>query len=140
MLQHPFDHDAAAPSLGKIARTVQELRALHAKIIKGLPPPLQSYCHSVYWSEDNLVLNITHHAALSKIRLLCPNLLNVLQQQGIPVRKIKPTIFFLPSHAPTGDKMQKMTPAALKAFEELAQTVTDPALKKAIATLLNAHK
>lgn len=139
MLQHPFEKEAT-PSLGKIVRTVQELGTLHTKVIRGLPPPLQSYCHSVYWSEDHLVLNITHHAALSKIRLLCPNLLSVLQQQGIAVRKIKPTIFFLPNQAPTGHKAHHMTPAALKAFEELAQTVTDPALKKAITTLLAANK
>lgn len=139
MLQHPFDHDVM-PSLGVISRTVQELRTLHAKVIKALPPLLQSYCYSVYWSEDSLVLNITQHAALSKIRLLCPNLLTVLQQQGVAVRKIKPTIFFLPNQTATLDKPQRMTPAALKAFEELSQTVTDPALKKAIASLLAANK
>lgn len=123
-----------------ITREVKKLQALRDHVIKALPKELQPYCHSVYWSDSTLIVNITHQAALSKTRLLCPSLLKTLQHQGIQVKTLKFVIFFNSMTTATKPKSQKMTPAALEAFSTLAQATTDPDLKEALTNLLIAHK
>jgi hypothetical protein len=94
----------------------------------------------VYWSEKNLMMNITNSTAMSKIRQLCPNLLKILQEQGVELTKIKPVRFFEARKAAAPSKRQQMTPAALKAFQHLQQTLSDVVLKQAVDTLLKAHR
>lgn len=127
-------------ALARIETSLRALHALHAIVSNSLPVSLRPYCHSVYWSEQTLVINITNSTAMSKIRQLCPRLLETLQQQGIDVKKIKSMIFFTHSKPTAPPKAQRMTPAALQAFQHLQQSISDPGLQQALSALLNAHQ
>jgi hypothetical protein len=137
LLHHIFTNQTP---LASIKSTLHHLHSLHATLIQALPEALRVYCHSVYWSEKKLILNITNSTAMSKIRQLCPDLVKLLQAQGVELTKIKPVRFFEIQQAAASPKIQKMTPAALKAFQHLQQNVSDTRLKQALTTLLKAHR
>ena len=137
LLQHMFSGPSA---LGQVEARLHHLHLLHAMVIKALPLALRPDCHSVYWSEKILVINITRTTAISKIRQLCPSLVESLQQQGVELKKIRPKIFFDHNKPVSPSKVHRMTSAALAAFQQLEQRVTDPGLKQAISSLLEAHQ
>lgn len=137
MLHHIFEHQAP---LTTIKNVLHQLYTLHATILQALPEALRKYCHSVYWSKQTLMINITNSTAMSKIRQLCPQLLILLQEQGITLTSLKPVRFFEIKKSDPPLKIHHMTPAALQAFQNLQHTLSDTLLKQAIDTLIKAHQ
>lgn len=117
---------------------LHHLSTLHAFVTEALPKALRAYCHSVYWSEKTLIINMTNSAVMSKVRQLSPGLVRTLQEKKVDVMVIRPVMFF-DQPKPASTKPQKMSPAALQAFQTLKQSVSDPQLKEAITALLAAH-
>jgi hypothetical protein len=119
--------------------TVNRLRVIHAIVLKALPKSLQPYCDSVYFSNQTLIINITNNAALGKIRQYHDVLRQALEEKNVTPTEIKTVRYF--KETPLSPvKTHRMTPAALEAFQQLQESVTDLSLKEAIMHLLASHE
>jgi hypothetical protein len=136
LLKHAFSNNSV---LSRIQGHIHQLDTIHALLLTILPSTLRPHCHSVYWMQKTLVANITNTAALSKIRQLSPSILINLQQKELPLTEFK-AVILMPSTAILNKKTQKMTPAALAAFQTLENSVSDNELKKAITKLIQSHR
>lgn len=132
---HQSQHGAS------VLATAQRLLELQALVQASLPAPLNTACQIIRWQDDVLTLSVPSSAHSAKLRQVVPRLAGALQKHGWQVNEIRvrvqagPRFPLAPAPVPR-DQRPEITPDGVAAFAELATTLDDGPLARAIARLV----
>jgi len=119
-----------------LVRSVHRRQALLAQVRKALPSPLASHCVAAGLSGDRLILFADSPAWGSRLRFLAPGLITALAKAGTAARDARVRVL-IPENAPRQRPRPRPTLSSANAglLAQVAQDITDPALREAIKRL-----
>lgn len=127
--------------LSRIVQRVETLNQVLDIVRRAAPPELAPLCQGVAWSGSELLIALPHSAAATRLRMAAPTIIAALQAAGWHATAIRPKVqVALQREIPKKTNQLSMPDAALEAFSELAQTVENPELRKAVEMLLKHQK
>ena len=119
------------------ARTLMELEALLHEL---LPAPLKEHCRVLAIRDETLVLATSSPVWAARLRFHAPLLVKQLSDyQTVTIRSVRVRVRPPEKHSPPPRRQAALRPgkAGAAALQQVAQTISDPALKTALLRLAN---
>lgn len=128
--------------LATLSRRCIYLQQLENRVLHLLPAPLQAHCRVANYHSGQLILITTSPAWATRLRYHVPTLLNQLtavselqQLQEIRIRISPSAAPILPAQA----LPRRIKPQTTALISTLAETLDDPALRRALQKLARHH-
>ena len=131
---------ASNQELSQLSGKVRQLHALQLLYEKVSPPSLSSASHVIQMEQDILILGADNSAIAAKLRQMAPELIRQLKQLGCEVTAIQVRVqVSLPASIPLRHAAL-VTDHGQKELNQLADSLNDSPLKKALQRLINTSK